>query len=578
MKKLFCILLAIMMTLCAAAAAQAEGGTLTPLPVGAINTQNGNYLAEIDNLSTAVEDGYINTKLYQPDYYAADALQALQAGDKVAVDGQVFTVSETHEHDEGEIEIYTQEEFDGYIVFKPHGDVYSVLVNDETRASYAGDYTIMMPLPNDFCFIDGSEYDMVPCTADQFLQMISTGKFSAFGYMETVLSFRDGMPMYLGNFVYGIDDADDTRMWMEMTASETPVSDATAGSGAAGSGAVEFKLVPITWDGVGLGKTIIPAGYALFPQVHCMDETCCLGSPLRLSLVLSSSQDRASIYYYCSETYMEWVRSTWYYTMNEGQIDEGTKIWMKYYKNAYQYSDELAERIAGCPVSFHHSEDMSFYDSRLAEHYNLYWNEIVPGMQAYGLSPEWMDITAANNVYTYELAGTTWAINVMVEVRAYQYNVAGDEVCIWEIPEYYALVCPLSDYERISGTVFRVFTENTAVSDTFIDLQGQLTEKIAADTINAWNSAVSASMAYAAAMDALMTQSVNAYLSAPTYSTADRFSDYIFDQNNYVSSDGSSIKVSTAYDYVWDNGGGDFGFSSSAFDVPAGAELLYPSY
>ena len=109
-------------------------------------------------------------------------------------------------------------------------------------------------------------------------------------------------------------------------------------------------------------------------------------------------------------------------------------------------------------------------------------------------------------------------------------------------------------------------------------MQDSITEKIKEDTINAWNSAVAASMAYAAAMDSLMTQYVNDYLSAPRYSTADRFSDYIFDQNNYVTSDGYSVKVSTSYDYVWDTGGGYIGYSTSAFDVPAGAELLYPSY
>ena len=68
--------------------AQAESaGVLTPLPIGEINTQNGTYLAEIDDLTTAVEGGYFNTKLYRPDYYAADRVTALQAGDKVQLMG-----------------------------------------------------------------------------------------------------------------------------------------------------------------------------------------------------------------------------------------------------------------------------------------------------------------------------------------------------------------------------------------------------------------------------------------------------------------------------------------------------------
>ena len=76
-------------------------------------------------------------------------------------------------------------------------------------------------------------------------------------------------------------------------------------------------------------------------------------------------------------------------------------------------------------------------------------------------------------------------------------------------------------------------------------------------------------------MNALMEQSVNDYLYSSSYSSSDRFSDYIFDRYEYNTSDGYSVSVSTAYDYVWESNG-SVCFSSSAFDVPTNATMLSP--
>ena len=66
-------------------------------------------------------------------------------------------------------------------------------------------------------------------------------------------------------------------------------------------------------------------------------------------------------------------------------------------------------------------------------------------------------------------------------------------------------------------------------------------------------------------MNALTTASVESYLNSSSYSSVDRFSDYIFDQNDYTTSDGYNVKISTGYDYVWDGGNGTVYYSSSSF-------------
>lgn len=570
MKKLFCLVLALMMASGCLVLAHAENAdVLAPLSVGEINTANGVYLADFADLKTLPEGGYAKATLYQPDYYPADKVTALQAGSKVLVGGQQYTVKETALHDEGEIEIIPEEEIWGYIVFKPHGDVYSVVMDDEAQTTPAGEYTLMMPLPDSFRFLQDEGEGPVVYNADQLITLITSGDAPDMGWRNTVLAFSNGAPILLGCQLYTISDADEERMWMEMAASEQPQ----------GTGGNSFTLTVVTWDSVGVGKTAVPEGYYMEAIMHNVDDgTTCLGSPIQLDLELYEYDGPASMFFHASETYTQ-VKSSWYYTQVEGAIDEGTKIRMRTYTDADGYCATLAAKLAGCDVYYDHSEGLAFFENEIVNFRQRFYDEYVPGMMSYGLNVEWLEVTAAHNVYTFERGGQTWAVCVMAEVRGYEYSLGGTGAVqvLWDVPAWYGMVCPLSDFEKVHDT-FAIFVENTAVSDAFIAMQDSITEKIKEDTINAWNSAVAASMAYAAAMDSLMTQYVNDYLSAPRYSTADRFSDYIFDQNNYVTSDGYSVKVSTSYDYVWDTGGGYIGYSTSAFDVPAGAELLYPSY
>ena len=57
----------------------------------------------------------------------------------------------------------------------------------------------------------------------------------------------------------------------------------------------------------------------------------------------------------------------------------------------------------------------------------------------------------------------------------------------------------------------------------------------------------------------------------------ERFTDYLFDQNDYTLSDGSHVKVSTAYDYVYEGDNGVVYYSDSAFAQPGGSTQLYPN-
>ena len=343
-------------------------------------------------------------------------------------------------------------------------------------------------------------------------------------------------------------------------------------------GAVSFTLTPITWEGVGLGKVAIPNGYKMSSEVHCSDETTCLGSPIRVAVALSSLEDSAILMFSATETYIERVKTNYPSILKhvDGELDKQTMIFMQRYLDAAGYCDAQLKDLS-YPATWYKDEDMSFFNAHLDEHKAQY-TDIVSGFAQYGITVNWYDVTAAQRVYTYEMDGVPWAICILAEVRGYEIEAMKNEVSRqWDVPAAYMMLCPLSEYQRIHDEVFIPFVENTAVSDKFIQLQDDLTFQIRDKTIKAMNMAVARSMAYAAAMDAWRTASVNSYLQSSSYSSVNRFTDYILDQNTYTTSDGYEVSISTGYDYVWDGGNGTVYYSNSALDMPYGAAQLYPS-
>lgn len=349
-------------------------------------------------------------------------------------------------------------------------------------------------------------------------------------------------------------------------------------AGALAEEPLSLTLYPITWEDAGIGKVGLPDGYVFTNEVRCYDDTTCLGSPLRLTVVAVSEADRCILGYYANETYIQRVKWSSNITKHvTGEIDKQTQIFMCEYMDANMYSDHLAKSIN--PDAFlYREEDTSVLNTALAQHEKLFADEILPGLKQYGLTPEWLKITGAHRAYSVQVENEPWILCILTETRGYQYsmNRGKDVCCIWDVPGYYYMLCPESSYMTLHETVFLPFAENTSVSDTFIKLQDQLTEQIQKDTIAGWSRQIAASNAYAAAMNAFTSASVNSYLQQSAYSSVNRFSDYIFDRNTYITSTGSEVSVSTSYDYVWEGSNGTVYYSDSALSVPYGASLLDP--
>lgn len=341
-----------------------------------------------------------------------------------------------------------------------------------------------------------------------------------------------------------------------------------------------FTLEPIEWDTAVLGQIGLPDGYTYNSVIHNCDDTTCLGFPLRVDITAANNSEDVTMRYYCGEQYLQRVSdSSSLLPHNEGALDEQTAIFMRTYVDAFDYCNAKANGLEPGAV-YVRDEDLPFYQGKADAWINEFNETITPVMESYGMPIDWVNMTAAQRLYSYDKNGVEYAMCVMASVRAYQYsmNAYGWQATniIWDVPGYYILSCPMSIYENTRDNAFKIFTENTVVNDEFQDFNDQLTEQIRDSVISNMNMQVAASSAYMEAMTNLTFSMVENQMSYGSYSS-DRFSDYIFDQNDYTLSDGTSVKISTSYDYVYEGDNGTVYYSNSAFDEPGGATRLYPN-
>ena len=137
----------------------------------------------------------------------------------------------------------------------------------------------------------------------------------------------------------------------------------------------------------------------------------------------------------------------------------------------------------------------------------------------------------------------------------------------WEVPFTYMLTCPSEHWEEGSAA-FDQFVANTRTSDQFDAANRKLAVelwKVVEETRGLNSGAYYSERALREE-----TQSGDDYYD-------ERITDYIFDQNDYSLSDGSHVKVSAAYDYVYEGDNGNVYYSSSAFAQPGGSAQLYPN-
>lgn len=159
---------------------------------------NGTFCLTVRDKDRIENSGFFTAALFLEDLYDADQIRALVPGDTILVNGEIWTVDELvlHETEEGEFdsyEIYTREEYDGYIAFRPsmHEGLFLCVTNDWSPVTPAGEVKVMLPLPDrfEYIYISAGEEEE-PRDMQAFLDSLAAhGEFTAW---NTSCVFENG--------------------------------------------------------------------------------------------------------------------------------------------------------------------------------------------------------------------------------------------------------------------------------------------------------------------------------------------------------------------------------------------------
>ena len=153
---------------------------------------------------------------------------------------------------------------------------------------------------------------------------------------------------------------------------------------------------------------------------------------------------------------------------------------------------------------------------------------------------------------------------------AYNMGTMNSSFIAWDSPSVFFMLTPENGYEG-QKAVYEQFVLNTRVSDQFLQALFRVRDQITQAVIQQNGSSMEQ---LSGDFQSSMSSSMG---SEDTYTTEEKFSDYIFDQNDYTLSNGDHIKVPTSYEYVYEGDDGNVYVSDSSFDQPGGSTQLYPN-
>lgn len=332
----------------------------------------------------------------------------------------------------------------------------------------------------------------------------------------------------------------------------------------------------------GFGRCVAPEDYEVQWGHTCCTANNSISIPHRLAII-AECPDRGVIMRYLSRG--DYLCSADGSTESDGQFDMDWFTPILHYMDASEYCDYLA--ITNYPEladSLKLVSEDTFPVARQALDRQLNAKLAELGVTGSGIySVEGGKCTICKKRYSCEYESTphemvvvTACIPVKISTSYNGLKIEGGKLAFgkietssisWEVPFIYMLTCP-SEHWAEGSAAFDQFVANTRTSDQFDAANRKLAKAL-------WK----------------VVEKSKGLISGTSYSERtlrdeagkgedydiERVTDYIFDQNDYTLSDGSHVKVDTAYDYVYEGDNGNVYYSDSAFAQPGGSTQLYPN-
>ncbi len=341
----------------------------------------------------------------------------------------------------------------------------------------------------------------------------------------------------------------------------------------AAAGALAFKVTPIEQGGMVMGRCTAPEDYEVMSQAFCNTKEQSAGCPWQLR-VAASNGDGCLLRYESGREYIANATGT----TEDGGYNMTYFTPMLHYMTAAEYCDYIAGQLAGTITRIEVVEENN-YPERQAElrekaaasmklknsQLNPLGLSIDKEVYDYCTRRYYVETDAGLKLYYCVSTGT---IGSWLTARMNGPIVSTTSTAVlWDVPYVYTMLCPAHLWDE-QGAAFKVFAENTTVSDQFLIANQKLSQDL-------WD--IITGRKRTDNLDAYSQKVMRDATSEGSDYDDERFTDYIFDQNDYTLSDGSHVKVPTSYDYVAEGDNGNVYYSDSLDAIPQWATQLTPN-
>lgn len=271
-------------------------------------------------------------------------------------------------------------------------------------------------------------------------------------------------------------------------------------------------------------------------------------------------------------------------SLGENETDPTTYRIHRQYRTAEQFVELFisnlgctgAQKLGSCSID---SQSLGALQSFAEQHAYQTGYSLVQSLANLGMSANLAgyESTVVDNRYAVTTQnGKTEYIEVFTLVWAYQTSwvVQNSSITVneiyWCVPFMYISTAESEQALASMQNEFLTFVSNSQISPEFYYLVRQyrsyIENQLAQQLTNQIRSATE-----------IQSQLMDGYSS--TSDTNDRvtdmWSDYIYDRDDYTTSDGSTVKVPTYYDHVYETDSGDIYVTNDSLNVPSDWQELY---
>ena len=270
--------------------------------------------------------------------------------------------------------------------------------------------------------------------------------------------------------------------------------------------------------------------------------------------------------------------------LGENETDPTTYRIHRQYRTAEQFVELFISNL-GCTSaqklgsSSIDSQSLGALQSVAEQHAYQTGYSLVQSLANLGMSANLVgyESTVVDNRYAVTTqSGQTEYIEVFTLVWAYQTSwvVQNSSITVneiyWCVPFMYISTAESEQALASTQNEFLTFVSNSQISPEFYYLVRQYRSYIENQLAQQLTNQIQAATE-------IQSQLMNDYSSSSDTNdrVTDMWSDYIYDRDDYTTSDGSTVKVPTYYDHVYETDSGDIYVTNDSLNVPTDWQELY---